>query len=123
MTLSDYDRQALQSAIVNLERLVESLKARSGPPNPDAERDEARDRLRIVNPELTTLRQQLHDLTAAGVTVRAPSDGDRQVIGAALVALGARVGADQKWAAFCDSADKLLDSAQKIRANVGGRKA
>jgi len=66
---ADPDRAALRAAILNRERLVAALQARSGPPHPDSERQECLDRLDIINPELTTLRQQLNELDAAGVVV------------------------------------------------------
>jgi hypothetical protein len=122
MTLTNTDREALRAAISNLERLVEALKTRSGPPNPDEERSECRDRLRIVNPELTALRLQLNDLDAADVVVAPPSPDDVQRINTALVALGQHVAADQNWDAFCTAADKILATAQELRTNVTGRK-
>ena len=119
---ADPDRAALRAAILNLERLVAALQARSGPPHPDAERQECLDRLDIINPELTALRQQLNELDAAGVVVAPPSADDQQTISSALIALGSHVGADQAWDAFCTTADKILESAQAIRTNVADRK-
>lgn len=121
MTLTPHDCTALERAIAQLAAVAQELERRAYGASTLEEREEAANRLHTVSPELLALRQRLKDLDAAGVEIQAPSAADQAAMKEAINVLSPHVAADQAWDAFCQTADKILESARKIQTNVAGR--